>query len=255
MAEPYFVTQVSIMPGIVPTQTGTFYAIESASSAEDACQQAAKTLMLRNEPCPPFLLAMPASGVTAVGMDPGVPAPAGTAIPAPSTPVVTAAATDSSVTLSWAGDPNTILYSVERGAATGGPYVTLGTQRAAGYVDTAVTPGDTYYYVVGASNVNGQAQSAEASAIVLDLTPPSLAAAAGGTGNVSLSWTSAGGSSTEYAVERASVSGGPYTQVAQQAGLTYLDTGLTSGSTYYYVVRASDATGQAQSQQVGITAP
>ncbi|MFC5472326.1 glycoside hydrolase family 5, partial [Cohnella suwonensis] len=46
-------------------------------------------------------------------------------------------------------------------------------------------------------------------------------------------------------VKRATTSGGPYANVATGVTATsYADTGLTNGTTYYYVVSASNAVGE-----------
>jgi fibronectin type 3 domain-containing protein len=44
-----------------------------------------------------------------------------------------------------------------------------------------------------------------------------------------------------YNIKRASVSGGPYTLVANTTVTGFTDTGLTNGATYYYVVTALNA--------------
>ena len=64
-----------------------------------------------------------------------------------------------------------------------------------------------------------------------------------GNQQVSLSWTASSGA-TSYHVKRGSVSGGPYTQIAAPAGTTYVDTSLTNGTMYYYVVSALDSAGE-----------
>jgi len=67
---------------------------------------------------------------------------------------------------------------------------------------------------------------------------------------VTLSWNASSGA-TGYYVKRGSVTGGPYTQIAAPSGTGYLDSSLTSGTTYYYVVAAYDAYGaSADSQEV-----
>jgi fibronectin type 3 domain-containing protein len=63
--------------------------------------------------------------------------------------------------------------------------------------------------------------------------------------SASLSWT---GSKTTgvvgYNVYRGTASGGPYAQVGSlDAGLTYMDSAVSAGQTYYYVVTAVDSTG------------
>ncbi len=69
--------------------------------------------------------------------------------------------------------------------------------------------------------------------------------ATGGTGQVTLSWT-AGGGATSYDLYRATVSGGGIKIAPVVTGITgtsYTDTGLASGTTYYYQVVAVNASG------------
>ena len=78
-----------------------------------------------------------------------------------------------SVTLNWSwsqgtGDPATGFH-VQRGSTTGGPYTTVGTVPVGTltYLDTAVTVGTTYYYVVTAYNSAGDSpRSNEVAAVV-----------------------------------------------------------------------------------------
>jgi cellulose 1,4-beta-cellobiosidase len=78
--------------------------------------------------------------------------------------------------------------------------------------------------------------------------------ATAGNAQVSLSWTASSGA-TSYNVKRATVSGGPYTTVATGVTVTnYTNTGLTNGTTYYYVVSAVNSVGEsANSAQVSAT--
>ncbi len=74
-------------------------------------------------------------------------------------------------------------------------------------------------------------------------TPASLAAAVT-PGQAVLSWNSTAGASV-YNVKRALASTGPFTTIASGINaLTYTDTGLGSGSTYYYAVTAIDSIGE-----------
>jgi endoglucanase len=73
--------------------------------------------------------------------------------------------------------------------------------------------------------------------------PAGLAAAAGDA-KVTLSWSSVSNANS-YTVKRGTAAAGPFTAVA--AGLTapaYTDTAVVNGSTYYYVVSASNAVGE-----------
>lgn len=71
---------------------------------------------------------------------------------------------------------------------------------------------------------------------------PATLTATPGNMQVQLGWSAVAGV-TGYAVQRSTVTGGPYTTIGTPAGLSYTDTALTNGTTYYYVVAAVGATG------------
>jgi len=83
--------------------------------------------------------------------------------------------------------------------------------------------------------------------------PTGLTATAGNA-QAALSWNAVSGAAS-YTVKRATTSGGPYTNVATNVTATsYSNTGLTNGTTYYYVVSAVNAAGEgANSAQVSVT--
>lgn len=78
-------------------------------------------------------------------------------------------------------------------------------------------------------------------------------AAAAGNGEVSLNWVPSE-STASYNIKRATLSGGPYNTVGSATALSWVDAGLTNGTTYYYVVSASNAGGEsADSAEVSAT--
>src|SRR5437899_1029856 len=82
--------------------------------------------------------------------------------------------------------------------------------------------------------------------------PTGLTATAG-TGQVVLAWTASSGA-TSYHVKRATVSGGPYTQVAAPSATGYTDSAVSAGAAYYYVVSALNSYGEsANSSQASAT--
>jgi hypothetical protein len=88
---------------------------------------------------------------------------------------------------------------------------------------------------------------------LITASPPSGLVAVAGAGQVTLNWNVAV-QATNYNVKRSLTSGGPYTTVASPAGPVYTDTGLTNGTTYYYVISALRPSGQsANSSEVNAT--
>jgi len=73
--------------------------------------------------------------------------------------------------------------------------------------------------------------------------PPTDLSATAGDAKVTLAWLQSPGASS-YNVKRSTIHNGPYTTIATQvATTTFVDTGRTNGTTYYYVVSASNSFG------------
>ena len=165
--------------------------------------------------------------------------------PPPPPTALAASATngDAPVTLTWTAPAGTVDgYNVKRAAASGGPYTTIATVPTTSASDTTALSGQTYYYVVTAVKAGMESSpSNQASAVLRPAAPSSLTATAGD-GQVALAWNGASGA-TSYLVDRSTDAGGPYTTIATQAGTGYTDSGLANGTTYYYVVRASNSGG------------
>ena len=74
--------------------------------------------------------------------------------------------------------------------------------------------------------------------------PPTGLAATAGNAQVALSWVASTGA-TSYAVKRATTSGGPYAAIATGlASTSFTDSTVSNGATYFYVVTASNASGE-----------
>jgi fibronectin type 3 domain-containing protein len=164
---------------------------------------------------------------------------------APTAPVgLTATPGNTQVVLSWSASSGATSYNVKRSTVSGGPYGAVGSSTSTSYTDTTVSNGTIYYYVVTAVSALGESgNSNQASATPGPPTVPTGLTATPGNTQVALSWTGSAGA-TSYNVKRATVSGGPYTTVASRTVTNYTDTGLTNGTTYYYVVSALNAAGE-----------
>jgi hypothetical protein len=104
-----------------------------------------------------------------------------------------------------------------------------------------------------AANIGTSAAVSVTVSNVVDTTPPAapanLNAAAPTSGNnrrkINLSWTASTDNVgvTGYQIWRATSASGPFTQIATSTVTSYTNTGLVTGTTYYYYVTASDAAG------------
>jgi fibronectin type 3 domain-containing protein len=154
-----------------------------------------------------------------------------------------AKANNGSVALSWDVTAGAVSYRIERSLTSGSGFDTVFTSSTASFTDATVINGTTYYYVIEANN--GACLSAD-SAVVSALpacTPPSVPGkptVTAGDGQVTLSWPASTGGASSYQVLRSTTSGGPYAILTSPTSTGITDTGLTDGTTYFYVVKSNN---------------
>ena len=153
--------------------------------------------------------------------------------------------TTSTVSLNWSDNSfDETGFQIERKTGASGIYSQVGTTGGsiATYTDsTGLVDGTVYYYRVRANNVSLEsAYSNEASATTLLAAPSALSASAASSSQINLSWTDNSSNESGFYIERASASGGPYTQIgtADASATSYQDKSLAADTTYYYQVRA-----------------
>jgi len=168
------------------------------------------------------------------------------AITPPSAPTNVSATINSSgsITISWQSIPNVTGYRIYRSTSSYGDYNFIGSSTTASYTDNSTTSGTTYYYKVSASNSSGEgSQSASTSATTLPGTPTNVTATANSETSISISWSYVSGA-TEYNIYRSTSLNGYYSYVNYTSSTSYTDTWLSSGTTYYYKVSASNSSGE-----------
>jgi len=182
----------------------------------------------------------------------------GTTVPAAPTGLM-ASAGNAQVSLSWSASTGATLYYVKRSTVTGGPYTQISSPTATTYTDSGLTNGIRYFYVFSAYNSGGQsANSAEVNATptappTAPTAPANLQATAGNA-QVSLTWTANAGA-TSYHVKRSTTNGSGYAQIAAPTVANYMDTNLTNGTTYYYVVTALNSAGESANSTQAFATP
>lgn len=151
--------------------------------------------------------------------------------------------TSRQVNLAWPSDPQALSYNVKRSSQQGGPYTTIASGLGGlTYSDTTLSAATTYYYVVSSNTSTSEsANSVEASATTIGpgFAPdvPLYLTATGGDGQIALSWRASTGA-LSYLVKRSESRGGPYNVIGTVSTTSYVDSTITNGSEYYYVVSA-----------------
>ncbi|MDR3896930.1 MAG: leucine-rich repeat protein [Oscillospiraceae bacterium] len=152
-------------------------------------------------------------------------------------------------TLKWDKVAGAAKYEVYRSYSQNGNYSKYSTQTSTGYTNSSyLTSGSTYYYKVRALDANGTAGAWSSIVSVTYKQTLSAPAVTGGNdsqGRPTLKWNAVTGAA-KYEVYRARSKDGDYIKYSTQTSTGYTNSAyLTSGSTYYYKVRALDANGTA----------
>lgn len=157
----------------------------------------------------------------------------------PGTPTgLTATAGNAVVHLSWTAGSGATGYYVKRSTTTG-TEAQIASVAATTYADTSVTNSTKYFYVVSAYNsygTSGNSNEANATPSAPAAGAPTGLSATASNAQVTLAWDTSTGA-TSYNVKRSTTSGGE-TLLTNLATASFTDSGLTNGTTYYYVVSA-----------------
>jgi fibronectin type 3 domain-containing protein len=183
------------------------------------------------------------TSVTTNGESANTSSVAGTPLASPS--ALTAIPGNAQVSLSWNPAVGATAYNLKRSTTNlSTTFATIVTVTDTNYTDATVTNGTTYYYVVTSTNTVGESSNnSNGSVSATPLAPPDVPtglSAAAGAAQIGLSWNPAAGA-VGYNLKRSTTNGGPYAIISSPTGTNYTDTGLASGTTYFYVVSATNA--------------
>ena len=175
--------------------------------------------------------------------------------------------TEASITLSWSGSSQDAdggeltglqSYVVFRGRDAPSALSAVDTVDASQrqYIDTGLETATTYYYAVSAVDESGNASplSASVSATTPGVSVPSGVTAGSGIKKIEVSWnSSADDGLLGYNVYRSTRSDQGYTRLSGSEGTsfttgqtTYIDSGLTGGSVFFYRVSAVNQDGESE---------
>lgn len=164
----------------------------------------------------------------------------------PDAPVLSGTVTGSDAVLSWTiqASPDLAAFWVMRGSSR---IATLSAE-ARSHVDAGLLNG-AYGYRVYAVDAVGNHASSNLLVLEVDvgqLTAPAAltASAVTGGGAIDLAWQPGSGSvPTGYRIARSLQEAGPFVALADVAGTSHRDSGLSNGTRYHYRVRARDGVG------------
>ncbi|MGG0176395.1 fibronectin type III domain-containing protein [Gottfriedia acidiceleris] len=164
--------------------------------------------------------------------------------PVLSTPTSVKAASSSynSVKTSWAAVSGASGYEVYRATSSTGTYSKVGTTTSTSFNNTGLSTNKTYYYKIKSYRMLGSTKyysnySSVVSAKPIPSVPTNFNVTRVNSTSAKTTWSSVSGASG-YEVYRSTSSTGTYSLVKTTTSLSYTNSGLTTGKTYYYKVRS-----------------
>ena len=156
-------------------------------------------------------------------------------------------------TLKWNAVTGAAKYEVYRARSKDGDYIKYSTVTGTSYTNTSyIENGNTYYYKVRALKSDGTAGAWSSIVSVTyraastgTLSAPAVTGGNDSQGRPTLKWKAVTGAA-KYEIYRSYSRDGSYSKYSTQTSTAYTNSSyLTSGTTYYYKVRALDANGNA----------
>jgi fibronectin type 3 domain-containing protein len=160
---------------------------------------------------------------------------------------VTATPGNGQVTIAWTAAPDATSYNIYW-STTPGVTPANGTKitgASSPYVQTGLINGTTYYYIVTSVNSHGESEPSLEVSATLALPGPTGVTATPGNGQVTIAWTAI----TDVTLYNIYWSTTPGVTPATGTKITgavspHVQTGLSNGTTYYYVVTAVGGAGE-----------
>lgn len=191
------------------------------------------------------------------------------ATPTAPTTLVAEVVSGSEVSLSWADrSGNESGFRVYRKTGATVVWTVIGSvgSNVTTLRDNGLSTGTTYLYRVTAWNSVGESTASNEVSVTTASTgsgtapasPRSLQATATSRSVISLAWIDSSTNESGFLIQRKSASSQPWTTITRTVAdlTTYEDTGLTSGATYFYQVKAlSGSLESTPSNEVGVVLP
>ncbi|HXH74804.1 MAG TPA: fibronectin type III domain-containing protein [Bacteriovoracaceae bacterium] len=157
----------------------------------------------------------------------------------------------SSIEVAWPAVQGGDSFDIQYGTTTG-TYSTTLTNKTSPFLITGLSSGTNYFIRVIAKNAIGAGSTVNSNELSqgTPVGPPTGLIATAGLGQITLSWDSMAGASS-YKIYRGTTSGSYSLIASNVVSLNYLNnTGITNGTTYFYVVRSYNGYDSAESSEV-----
>ena len=142
--------------------------------------------------------------------------------------------------LQWEYEPSVDQFEIYRATSKSGKYTKIGTAIDHDYQDTSASVGKTYYYKVRAIigyDAKYNSGYSNVVSIAYKCAEPELVLTTNTSGKPVLTWNKVSGAK-KYEVYRATSETGKYTKVTTVTKATYTDSKASTGTRYFYKVRA-----------------
>ncbi len=154
------------------------------------------------------------------------------------------------ITITWSAVKGAVSYEVYRASSATGSYSLVGKSSSLSYANTGVSTGQTYYYKVRAKCTAGTvitygSYSAYKSVKTTLGAVSGLTAARASYNSINLTWSAVSGANG-YEIYRSTSATSGFVIIKSTSATTLLNTGLVTGTKYYYKVRAFRMVGTAK---------
>lgn len=139
--------------------------------------------------------------------------------------------------LTWAAVDGAVKYQIYRSDSKNGKYTLMSTVTGTAYTNKSAVSGKTYYYKVKAIGETEASNSVMSAAVKQACVDPviNISQGAASVSSVTIKWTRADGIAS-YTLYRSTSKNGTYKKITKTTDLSYADTSVKAGKTYYYKV-------------------
>jgi len=169
--------------------------------------------------------------------------------PSPPTEINATILSKNSIRITWNAVSGATSYQVYYGTPGNSDPVLSRNVTGTSWDYTSLTSG-TYYFKVSAKNSAGEGTASSIISAVLAKpnTPTNIAASALSSNSIQISWSASGsgGTPSKYNIYRSTSSSSGYSLISSVnvPATSYTNTGLTTGTTYYYLVSSENPVGE-----------